>query len=227
MTRVSTWARATVIAAGMAVVTAGGAREAAADGEPSDTRLVLVGLGLAVPTWALGTVVHEGSHVVAAELVGGCLVSFRPWPARDPNTKAFQFGLTRVKGLRTSGDRLFFYMAPKITDLAMLGGYIAMYETGAYPDGAYGQLVLTVLATGFWVDFTKDVFVFSRHNDLVKSMSLVGLKNEWTRLPARVGFAAVSAGLGYYVLKGYDRMFSLNDEAGAVPLIMPLARGTF
>jgi hypothetical protein len=173
-----------------------GSAEARADRAPADTRLVVVGLTLAVPTWALGTVVHEGSHVIAAELVGADTVSFRPWPGRDPSTGAFQFGLTRVRGLRSDGDRLFFYMAPKLTDLIMLGGYLALYESDAYPDGAYGQLVLTVLATGFWVDFAKDVFVFSRHNDLVKSMKLVGLHSEWTRLPARVGVAAASAGLG-------------------------------
>jgi hypothetical protein len=205
-----------------------GSAEARADRAPADTRLVVVGLTLAVPTWALGTVVHEGSHVIAAELVGADTVSFRPWPGRDPSTGAFQFGLTRVRGLRSDGDRLFFYMAPKLTDLIMLGGYLALYESDAYPDGAYGQLVLTVLATGFWVDFAKDVFVFSRHNDLVKSMKLVGLHSEWTRLPARVGVAAASAGLGYLVLRGYDRMFALNDETTAgVPIVLPLVNGRF
>jgi len=203
-------------------------RAATADRAPADTRLVVVGLTLALPVWALGTVVHEGSHVVAAELVGADTVGFRPWPARDRRTGAFQFGLTRVKGLRSDGERLFFYMAPKLTDLAMLGGYLAMVETGAYPDGAYGQLVLTVLATGFWVDFAKDTFLFSPHNDLVKSMNLLGLRNEWKRLPVRLAFAGASAGLGYVVLRGYDRMFALNDDAVAgVPIVLPLASGRF
>ncbi len=39
----------------------------------------------------------------------------------------------------------------------------------------------------------NDVFVFSPHNDLVKSMKLVGLRTEWQRLPVRVGFAPASA----------------------------------
>lgn len=203
-------------------------REARADGGPADTRLVVVGLTLAVPTWALGTVIHEGSHVVAAKLVGASVVGFRPWPGRDPHSGVFQFGLTQVRGLAGDGDKLFFYIAPKLTDLAMLGGYLALYETSAYPDGAYGQLVLTVLATGFWVDFAKDTFLFSPHNDVVKVMNLVGLRNEWQRLPVRLGFAAASAGLGYVVVRGYDRVFALNNGAtAATPVLLPIVNGRF
>ena len=40
--------------------------------------------------------------------------------------------------------------------------------TGAWPHNRYGQLTLTVLATGFWVDFSKDVVLFSATNDVVK-----------------------------------------------------------
>ena len=126
------------IAAALAV-TAVTPRFARAEDGPADTRLVVVGLTLAVPTWALGTVIHEGSHVVAAKLVGGTVVGFRPWPAKDKRSGVFQFGLTQVRGLSGDGEKFFFYIAPKLTDLVMLGGYIAMYETGAYPDGAYGD----------------------------------------------------------------------------------------
>lgn len=204
------------------------ARPAAADTAPSDTRLVVVGLTLAVPTWALGTVLHEGSHAVAAELVGGDLVSFRPWPARDRTTGAFQFGLTRVRGLKTDRQRLFFYMAPKLVDLALLGGYLAIMETRARPDGAYGQLVLNVLATGLWVDFAKDTLAFSPHNDLTKTMKILGLKGELQRFPVRLGLAATSAGLGYLILRNYDRMFAQNNgDPAPAPLLLPLARGRF
>ncbi len=189
--------------------------------EPSDQKLFAIGAALAVPTWLLGTVTHEGSHVVAAELVGGDTVSFRPWPGRDRTSGVFQMGLTKVRGVRGDGKRFFFFMAPKITDVIMLGGYVALYETNAYPDGAYGQLVLTVLATGFWVDFAKDTLAFSPHNDLVKSMSILGLKTEWQRLPARLGMAAASVGLGYLVWRGHERLFELNDEPGASPLAPP------
>jgi hypothetical protein len=198
--------------------------------EPSDRRIVGVGIALALPTWFLGTVTHEGSHAVAAELVGGDTLQFRPWPGRAPITGAFQLGLTRVRGLHGRGERLFFFMAPKITDVVLLGGYVALYETGAYPDGAYGQLVLTVLATGWWVDFAKDTLAFSRHNDLVKTMSLLGLDTEWERLPARLGFAAASVGLGYLVWRGHDRLFAVNDAPGTprrTPLVLPVLTRVF
>jgi hypothetical protein len=201
---------------------------AAAAEEPSDRRIVMVGLALAVPTYLLGTVTHEGAHALSAELVGGDTVYFRPWPGRDPNTGAFQLGLTRVRGLSGNGERLFFFMAPKLVDLALLGGYVALYESSAYPSGTYGQLVLTVLATGWWIDFAKDTLVFSRHNDLVKAMTIVGLKTEWQRLPARLGFAAASAGLGYLVLRGHERLFAVNDPQGeATPLVLPVLTGAF
>jgi hypothetical protein len=198
--------------------------------EPSDRKLVVVGALLAIPTWMLGTATHEGSHVVAAELVGADLLLYRPWPGRDPLTGVFQMGLTRVRGLRGDGNRFFFFMAPKITDVLMLGGYVALYETSGYPDGPYGQLVLVVLATGFWVDFAKDTLAFSPHNDLTKSMSILGATTEWRRLPLRVGMAAASIGLGYLVWRGYDRMFALNDEVGtarARPLVLPVLTRVF
>lgn len=201
---------------------------AAPEDEPSDRRLVGVGLALALPTYFLGTVTHEGSHALAAELVGGDTIYFRPWPGRDPYTRAFQLGLTRVRGLHSDGDRLFFFMAPKLVDLALLGGYVALFESSAYPSGGYGQLVLTVLATGWWVDFAKDTLIFSRHNDLVKTMNILGLHTEWRRLPVRLGFAAASAGLGYLVLRGHRRMFEVNDPPGAAtPLVVPLLTGAF
>ena len=145
-------------------------------------------------------------------------------------TGAFQLGLTRVRGVRGDGPRLFFFMAPKITDLVMLGGYVALFESSAYPDGAYGQLVLTVLATAFWVDFAKDTVVFSPHNDLVKSMNILGLRTEWQRLPVRLGFAAASVGLGYLVWRGHDRLFAVNDPPGSPrtsPLVLPVLTRVF
>jgi hypothetical protein len=222
---------ATALALAGAIVTASfapGSATAAPEDEPSDRRLVAVGLALAIPTYFFGTVTHEGSHALAAEIVGGDTMYFRPWPGRDPYTKAWQLGLTRVSGLRGNGERLFFFMAPKIVDVALLGGYVALFESSAYPSSGYGQLVLTVLATGWWVDFAKDTLIFSKHNDLVKTMNILGMKTEWERLPLRLGFAAASAGLGYLVLRGHQRLFEVNNPPDeAAPLVLPVLTGAF
>lgn len=216
-----------VVAAVIAIAAVvGGARSARAD-EPSDGTLVAVGLALAVPTYVVGVSIHEGSHALSAKLVGGEVVKFRPWPGRDPQSGAFQLGLTRVRGLRCDRARLFFYLAPKIVDVALLGGYVALYESGAYPSGSYGQLVVTVLATGFWVDFAKDTFLWSRHNDLVKAMRILGAESELAKLPLRLGVAAASAGLGYLVWRGHERLFASNDAPEAAPLVLPIVTGSF
>jgi hypothetical protein len=200
-------------------VTATGAARAHAD-DPTDGELVAGGLALALPTYFVGVVLHEGSHAVAAELVGADVTQLHLWPGRNPVNGAFQFGWTRVKGLpRGRGTRTFFLSAPKLTDLALLGGYGALYATDSLPEGEWGHLVVQVLATGLWVDFTKDVFVFHSANDMVRIYDHWGLDNEWKRLPARVLHAAASAGLGYLIWRGYEDLFAKNDPV-AVPLLL-------
>ncbi len=210
----------------IALVTVARPRPAAAD-PPSDRTLVIVGLGLALPTYAVGVVTHEGSHAIAAKLAGANVVEFRPWPGRSKHTGAFQLGLTRVTGLFGTRSRLAFYLAPKLTDLALLGAYVGYYHSSAYPDGSWGQLVVTVLATGFWIDFAKDTVVWSRHNDLVKAMNLMGATDELRRFPIRLGFALASAGLGYLVLQGHERLFASNDAPAATPRVLPVLSTTW
>ena len=201
-------------------------RRAAAD-PPSDRTLVLVGLGLALPTYAVGVVAHEGSHAIAAKLAGARVEQFRPWPGRDRRTGAFQLGLTRVTGLFGCKSRLAFYLAPKLTDVALLGAYVGYYHSSAYPSGSWGQLVVTVLATGFWLDFAKDTILWSPHNDLVKAMHLMGAHDELHRFPIRLGFALASAGLGYLVLQGHERLFASNDAPATTARALPVLAGTF
>lgn len=201
-------------------------RAAAAD-PPSDRTLVIVGLGLALPTYAVGVVVHEGSHALTAKASGADVVEFRPWPGRSKQTGAFQMGLTRVTGLFGTKTRVAFYLMPKVADLALLGAYVGYYHSGAYPDGSWGQLVVTVLATGFWLDFAKDTIMWSRHNDLVKAMNLMGATDELRRFPIRLGFALASAGLGYLVLQGHERLFASNDAPAAAPRVLPVLSTTW
>ncbi|HEY0194980.1 MAG TPA: M50 family metallopeptidase [Kofleriaceae bacterium] len=195
---------------------------------PSDRTLVLTGLGLAPPTYLLDVSMHEGSHAVAALLVGAEVDQLHLFPpGRDPSVGKFRFGWTYVHGLRTTGDRVAFFLAPKVTDSVMLGGFAALAFTGAWPGNRYAALTLTVLATGWWIDFAKDVVLFSHTNDAVQVFDLIGATG-WGQLPARLVYAGAAVGLGLIVAHGYRRTFehpappAASADRAARALVLPL-----
>ena len=87
----------------------------------------------------------------------------------------------------------------------MMGSYSLTLGLDVLPENRYGLLAFTVLATGFWVDFTRDVFAFWDHNDTVKVCSPYGLDNEWNRLPARLVHFSISAVAALVIFEGYRR----------------------
>jgi hypothetical protein len=200
------------------------ARVAAAD--PSNSTLVYVGLAMAPPTYIAGVSLHEGSHALAAKLVGADVEELHLFPPGiDPHTNTFRFGWTYVQGLSSRGERAFFYVAPKITDTVLLGGFAALVFTGAWPHNRYGQLALTVGATGLWVDFSKDVVLFSPQNDIVHFFDQLCLTG-WRQVPARLVYAGVAGGLAYVVVRGYEKTFS-EPTASATPLVLPILSSAF
>lgn len=205
---------------------------AAARAEPDDSDLVWWGLAMAPPTYAIGVVTHEGTHAIAAKLVGAEVTSITFLPGRDPATGAFHFGLTKVRGLYGTGNKVFFYGAPKLVDTALLGGFGALVLSDAWPENRYGQLALTVLATGFWVDFAKDVLAFRKSNDVVKIFDLWCVHGFWRQLGVRAVYTAAIVGLGYFVYRGYDKTFtdpapSARGRPDAPPTVLPLVTGAF
>jgi hypothetical protein len=194
------------------------ARTARAD--PSDRTLVLTGLAMAPPTYLIGVSLHEGSHALAAKLAGASVDVLHLFPpGRDPSTHTFRFGWTYVHGLRSRGAQVAFYIAPKVTDAVLIGGFAALAFTDAWPHNRYGQLALTVLATGFWVDFSKDVVLFAKTNDVVKVFDLWCMTG-WRQVPARLVYAGAIVGLGWIVAHGYERTF--DRPATATPMVLPL-----
>lgn len=190
-----------------------------AGAEPDDRDLVLAGLAMAPPTYLVGVTLHEGSHALAAKLVGGEVTEVRLFPpGRDPSAKKFRFGWVYARGLRTKSDRIFFYLAPKITDAMLLGGFAALVLTNTWPDNRYASLALTVGATGLWVDFSKDLVLFSKHNDVVKALHLWCMTG-WKQVPARVAYAALVAGAGYVVARGYQKTFGDRETVMTLPLV--------
>jgi hypothetical protein len=190
-----------------------------AHAEPDNKDLVLAGLAMVPPTYIIGVTLHEGSHALAAEIAGGDVTEVRLFPPGiDPKAKKFRFGWVYAQGLRTKSEKIFFYIAPKITDALLLGGFAALVLTNTWPDNRYGQLALTVGATGLWVDFSKDLLLFSRHNDVVKVFNawcMTGIK----QLPARLVYGALVVASGYVVARGYQKTFGEQGGTMAVPLL--------
>lgn len=204
------------------------ARTAAA--EPSDERLFWVGAAMAPPTYLIGVTLHEGSHAVMAELVGGDVDEVHLFPpGRDPHVGKFRFGWVYATGLRTKPQKILFYLAPKFTDALLLGGFAALVLTDAWPSNKYGQLALTVGATGLWIDFAKDVVLFSKHNDVVKAFRQWCMTG-WNQLPARLVYAGAVGGFGYLVWRGYQKTFfddAMASPRTVLPLVMPIVSATF
>lgn len=194
--------------------------------EPSDKRLVVTGLLMAPPTYFLGVTLHEGSHALMAKLLGAKVLEVRLFPpGRDPKVGAFRFGWTYVSGLKTKNDRLLFFIAPKITDAILLGGFAALVFTDAWPENKYGSLALTVFGTGLWVDFAKDVIAFRKTNDVVKVFDLWCFRG-WRQIPARLVYGVAVVGLGLVVAKAYQHTFE-DDDPMTAPRILPIASRAF
>jgi len=208
----------------IAIVTA---LPAPASAAPDNDDLFYWGLAMAPPTYVIGVVTHEGTHAIAAKLVGAEVTSITFWPGRDPDTGAFHFGLTKVKGLYGRSEKVFFYIAPKIVDVALLGGFAALVLTDAWPTNRYGQLALTVLATGFWVDFSKDVLAFRKSNDVVKIFDQWCIHGVGRQLAVRLVYTGAIAGLGYLVYRGYDRTFTEPTAPAPRATVMPVFTTTF
>lgn len=195
--------------------------------EPSNERLALVGVAMAPADYLIGVSLHEGSHALMATLVGGTVEELRVFPPGiDPRTNTFRFGWTYVRGLHTRAAKIAFYLAPKLTDAALLGGYAALVFSDALPRNKYGQLALAVAATGLWVDFAKDVVLFSPHNDVSKAFSN-GCLTGWRQVPARLAYAALDVGFALIVARGYQRLFASPQPAAITPMLIPLVSGGF
>ena len=70
--------------------------------------------------------------------------------------------------------------------------------------------------------------LFSSQNDVSKILNLWCMTG-WRQIPARLVYAAMDVGLGYIVLRGYERLFDRNDPPAArtAPLVLPLAHLAF
>lgn len=174
-----------------------------AHAEPSNERLVYTGLALAPPDYLLGVALHEGSHALAAELFGAEVLELHLFPpGRDPKVNKFRFGWTYVRGLKTRSQRIAFYLAPKVTDALLFTAAVI-----PSPSNRYGQLALTVFATGLWIDFSKDVFLFSDTNDVTRAFHQWCMYG-WKQIAPRALYAGLIGVSGYFLFRTYQKTFT-------------------
>jgi hypothetical protein len=169
---------------------------------------------MALPTYAIGVSLHEGSHALAAELVGADVEELHVFPPGiDPHTKTFRFGWTYVRGLKTRGQRIAFYLAPKVTDALLFTAAVL-----PSPNNRYGQLALTVFATGLWIDFSKDVFLFSDTNDVTRAFHQWCMYG-WKQIAPRALYAGLIGVSGYFLYRTYEKTFTDETSAVSIPIV--------
>jgi hypothetical protein len=190
---------------------------------PDTGHLVLAGITMAPVSYAIGVTVHEGSHALAATALGLDVTSMRLVPGIHPRTRRFYFGWVDVRGVRTTRQRALFLAAPKASGAVLLGAYAALVLTGAMPENRYGRLALAVVATGTWVDFSRDVVAWWPHNDTVRVYDAIGARTEWQRAPWRLLHAGLAALAAVPVVVGYRGVF----EDDAATAMLPLWTGSF
>jgi hypothetical protein len=197
---------------------------ARADERPPTSHLLWAGVAMALPTYAIGVVTHEGSHAIAATLSGARVRELHLWPGIHRGR--FYFGYVEVTGLACDRQRVSFLIAPKVTDAVLLGAYAAAWYGGALPDDHYGRLALTVLATGVWVDFSRDVIAWWEHNDTLKIYALAGADTELERLPLRLLHAGLATAGAVAIVQGYRSIFE-RDGGDGTAHILPVLAGSF
>jgi len=199
--------------------------------QPSDTpskqKLLLTGVALALPTYALGVALHEGSHALMGHMVGATIVDYRLTPGFHPRNKKFYFGYVQVRGLRNTRQRALFLLAPKLTNTLLLGGFAALYQSDSLPSNAYANTALLVFATGVWIDFSKDILGFRKQNDLVKIYAMLGMKTTMASLPMRLIHIGLSVGAGYSLVCAYQKLFFSSAHAPQTPLLLPIWQQPF
>jgi hypothetical protein len=189
---------------------------------PSDGALLAAGGAMAVPTYFLFVALHEGTHALAAHQLGAEITAMHLLPGmRDGH---FFFGYTDWRGVMTPGELSLVLVAPKVTDAVVLLAYGVAVAAGGLPANRFGALALTVLASGAWVDFTKDVIAVGPMNDIIRIHALAGRTGERQRWPYRLLHAGLAALAAVPIAVGYRDIFRSPAEAA---VMLPLVAAPF
>jgi len=200
--------------------------------QPGPLPLLLIGGLLAAVDLPVGTAIHEGSHALVVLAAGETVTEFdiTPGYVETVHGKKWLWGRVRYEGELSTNEKILFFTAPKIVDTVILGGYAALLESDSLPKNKWAQLPLAVLATGAWIDFSKDLFATAPHRDQVKLFNLLGAETETERLPYRLLHGTLSVAAGIEVGRGIHKLFSDEKNGkpktrGITPVITPSSIG--
>jgi hypothetical protein len=191
--------------------------------QPNAGYLVLAGAGMALPTYVLNLTIHEGSHALTALSFGSEVERFSIIPGFYDGH--FYFGYVRYRGRMTRAQRTFFLLAPKVPDVLALSTYAALVGTNTLPPSAYARMALAVVATGFWVDFSKDLVAVWSPPDVTRALRLNGFDTFVKRLPWHALHLALSGAGVYLLVRGYQGVFSPSTSSTTTAIRSAPLRG--
>ena len=188
-------------------------------GRPQNKHLVGAGIAMAAPMYLAGVAQHELTHVAIAKLYGREILSVRVLPSVQNGR--FYFGYMRYRPRLPTGKRTLLLLAPKLLNIALLGGYAALVHSDALPTNRYGRLAFAMWATVQWADLSKDLLLFWRNHDITRAFQINGKHSFWSRLPWRIAHVALSVAGGMVLQTGYRGVF--EDDTASTELIFPLS----
>jgi hypothetical protein len=225
-----------------------GVEVARAEDELSTFKANVEGAGWLFPTFTLQTVLHEGSHALAARLIGaedvqitwliidGWTTGAKTRWSKQSNLKlrikksdaesyaAFKrrAALEREAWLRhVAREEAFVSLAPQITNLATLTTYTLLQELGV-PSNEQLRLPLLVMAFWAWADLAAQLLPIDRQ-DVEKTYGRLRLTS-WQRIPFRVVHLGLVVLGGYYLSRGYNSIFDDRNSGAATPkMVVPLS----
>ncbi|MBI3556464.1 MAG: hypothetical protein HY074_09395 [Deltaproteobacteria bacterium] len=196
-------------------------------------KIVALGSLMAIPTYVLGVTWHEGSHAVAAELMGGNVTEFSILPEHHPIDGHLTFGHTNYNSGKicgggtdgngvlqltyycpfSTGKDVFITVAPKITDLTLMGFYTALNETNHLPSNLYARIAMSSIAVGAWVDFSKDLLATSNYDDVNRVYKLLGQNPHDKTNPYALTYLGLTAISGAGVGRGVYKLLTRREAS--------------
>ncbi|HLE01098.1 MAG TPA: hypothetical protein VJB59_12615 [Bdellovibrionota bacterium] len=178
---------------------------------PSALKLIGAAALIAPAEYFLTAALHEGSHVLAVKTFGGKVQNFEITPSKDGEGYVI-FSKTEYTGDFSKAQLAITDIAPKISDILIVGSYAALQESESIPQNKYAQVAAAMVATGAWVDFSKDIIFVGSQNDLTKFMSRLGAQDGSERFSYKLGYGALALAGGLEIGKGWHRVFQKNNS---------------